>query len=118
MKKLIALLLVGAILFSVPLVANTEDDIAQYFHVAYAMYDGIELFGEVEIPDGVFFIRASFFLPGNQFFVLIIPISREGLFQQHIAVNCEYIAIGIVDSPAAIVPGQGAVFKTAAVSFI
>ena len=120
MKKLLALLLIGAILCTFPVAANTEDaeDISQFFHIAYAMYDGYELFGEVEIPDGVYFIRASFFLPENQFFVLIIPISREGLFQQHIAVNCQYIAIGIVDSPAAMIPGKGTVFKTAAVSFI
>ena len=120
MKKLLALLLIGAILCAFPIAANTEDaeDVSQFFHIAYAMYDGYELFGEVEIPDGTWFVRASFFLPGNQFFVLIIPISREGLFQLHIAVNCEHIAIGIVDSPAAMVPGKGAVFKTAIVSFI
>ena len=120
MKKLLSLLLVGAILFAVPVAVNTEEteDISQYFHIAYVLYDGYELFGGVEIPDGTWFVRASFFLPGNQFFVLIIPISREGLFQQHISVNCEHIAIEIVDSPAAIVPGHGTVFKTAVVSRI
>ena len=120
MKKLLALLLIGAILCAVPICANTEDteDISQYFHIAYAMYDGIELFGEVEIPDGTYFIRAAFFLPSYEFFVLIIPISREGLFQLRIAVNCESIVIGIADSPSALVPGQGTIYKTAAVSII
>ena len=118
MKKLLSILLVGVILCAVPISADTEDDISQYFHIAYAMYDGYELFGEVETPDGTYFIRATFVPPSHEFFVLIIPISREGLFQLYISVRCEYIAIGIVDCPSAICPGQGAVFKTAVVSFI
>ena len=116
MKKLMALLLIGAILCSVPVVAGTEDDTSQFFHIAYAAYDGSELFGEVEIPDGVFFIRATFFLPCNQFFVVIVPISREGLFELEIAVVCEYAAVVIVDSPAAIVPGNGVYYESAPVT--
>ena len=118
MKKLLALLLVGAILSAVPILADTEDDISQYFHIAYAMYDGIELFGEVEIPDGTYFIRATFLLPSYEFFVLIIPISREGLFALRIAVRCEQIVIGIVDRPSALVPGEGTIYETAAVTLI
>lgn len=120
MKKLLALLLVGAIICTVPIVANTEDaeDISQFFHVAYAFYDGLELFGEVEIPDGIYFVRASFFLPGNQFFVVIVPISREGLFELEIAIVCEYAAVVIVDSPAAIVPENGIYYESAPVTLI
>jgi len=118
MKKLLSLLLVGVILCAVPITADTEDDISQYFHIAYALYDGYELFGEVEIPDGVFFIRATFFLPCSQFFVVIVPISREGLFELEIAVVCEFAAIVIVDSPAAIVPGNGIYYESAQVTLI
>ena len=116
MKKLLVLLLIGAILCSAPFAAGTEDDTSQFFHIAYAAYDGYELFGEVETPDGVFFVRATFFLPCNQFFVVIVPISREGLFELEIAVVCEYAAVVIVDSPAAIVPGNGVCYESAPVT--
>lgn len=120
MKKLFVLLLVGAILCAVPACANTayDEDISQYVYIKYAMYDGLELFGDVEIPDGVFFVRASFFLARDEAVILIIPISREGLFQIDITGNFNYIAVGIVDSPCAIVPGCGTVYKTASVTFI
>ena len=116
MKKLMALLLIVVILCSAPVVAGTEDATSQIFHIAYAAYDGFELFGKVEIPDGVFFIRATFFLPCNQFFVVIVPISREGLFELEIAVVCEYAAVVIVDSPAAVVPGNGVYYESAPVT--
>ena len=120
MKKLLALLLIGAILCTFPVAANTEDaeDISQLFHVAYAFYDGLELFGEVEIPDGHFYIRATFFLPCNEFFVLTFPISREGTFSFFIAVNCEHISIVIVDRESALAPGSGTFYKSAPVKMI
>ena len=121
MKKLISLLLIGAILCAtIPVSAYTEDteDISQFFHVAYAFYDGCELFGEVEIPDGDYYIRATFFLPGDQFFVLTFPISREGTFSFFIAVNCEYISIVIVDSESALAPGSGTFYESAPVKMI
>ena len=118
MKKLLPLLLVLVILCAVPISAGTEEDPSQYFHIAYAMYDGYELFGEVEIPDGTYFIRATFFLPCSHFFVVIIPISREGLFQLDISVNCEFVAVVIVDSPAALVPGNGTFYEAAPVQLI
>ena len=120
MKRIIAVLIAGIMLCIIPCAAvtNGDEDISQYVHIKYAMYDGAELFGDVEIPDGVFFVRASFFLAKDEAVILIIPISREGLFQIDIAGNFVYIAIGIVDSPCAIVPGCGTVYKTAVVSMI
>lgn len=117
MKKLFALILAVIILFSIPCIVNSED-IAQYVHIAYAGYDGAELFGEVEIPDGQFFIRATFFLPGNTFFVVIFPISREGLFELDIYVDCEHIAIQVVDTASAYVPLTYTAYAAASVTFI
>ena len=118
MKKLLALFLAVIMLCSVHTSTGAEEDISQYVHIAYAGYDGVELFGEVEIPDGQFFIRATFFLPGNFFFVIIFPISREGLFQLYIDVDCEFITIQVVDSPMALLPMHGTVYASAPVSFI
>ncbi len=121
MKKLLSLLLIGAILCAtIPVSADTEDaeDISQFFHIAYAFYDGCELFGEVEIPDGDFYIRATFFLPCNQFFVLTFPISREGTFSFFIAVICESVSIVIVDRESALAPGSGTFYKSAPVKLI
>lgn len=114
MKMLLSLLLVGAILCSVPLFAVADGA----FHMDYAGYDGEELFGRVEIPPGVFFIRAVFFLPDQTCFAMIIPISPEGTFSLDIAVSCVYLAIGIVDSPCAIVPGYGEIHAPTVVPFI
>lgn len=116
MKKLLALALVAALVCLVTGISAEENE--QSFHVEYAMYDGIELFGSVEIPDGTYFIRAAFFLRDGTFFVVIVPISREGLFQLPIAVNCACAVISIVDSPSAIIPGQGTIYKTEAVKLI
>jgi hypothetical protein len=120
MKKLLAALLAGILLCLTPCVAvtNGDEDISQYIHIKYAMYDGLELFGDVEIPDGDFYIRATFFLPGDQYFVLIVPISREGLFQAYIAVCCESATIAVVDRPSAIVPGCGIWYLSAPVTMI
>ena len=121
MKKLLSLLLIGVILCTtIPVAAHTEneEDISQFFHIAYAYYDGTELFGEVEIPDGDFYIRATFFLPCEQFFVLTFPISREGTFSFFIAVNCESISISIVDRETTLAPGSGLFYKSAPVKLI
>ena len=114
MKKLLALLLAGAILCSVPLLGAADGA----FHMDYAGYDGQELFGRAEVPDGAYFIRAVFFLPDATFFVMIIPISIEGTFSLDIAVSCVYLAVGIVDSPCAIVPGYSEIHAPTVVDFI
>ena len=118
MKKLFALFLAVIMLCSVHTSTGAEEDISQYVHIAYAGYDGAELFGEVEIPDGQFFIRATFFMPGNTFFVVIFPISREGLFQLDIYVDCEHIAVQVVDTAAAFVPLTYTPYAAAAVTYI
>lgn len=117
MKKLLAFLLVILFLCTLP-GAGVAEEISQSVHIVYAGYDGMELFGQVEIPDGVFFVRASFFLPNDLFFVIVFPISREGLFQLYIAVPCTNIAISIVDSPCALIPDHGTFYDAAPVTLI
>ena len=79
----------------------------EHIHIAYAYYYRNELFGWAEMIDGVYFARVTFFLSNSAWFVLIIPVDKDGSFSLDIAVNCESIVIAIVDSPMALDPTQG-----------
>lgn len=87
-------------------------------HIEYAVYDGMEFEGRAEIQDGQYFARISFFLEGDINIAVIVPVSREGLFQLDIASNCKYAVAAIVDSPMALLPGHGIVYDTIEVQIL
>ena len=109
MKKIYALML-AFYLFVCPIWNSgsmENEGLPIYIYIQYAVYDGFSLEGRAEIGEGTYFARATFFLPNDQCFVLIIPISREGLFLADIACNCVSAVVWIVDSPCALVSSQG-----------
>ena len=57
-------------------------------------------------------VRLTFFLPGNEFFLLFAPIEPDGTFRAYVLADCEHLAVQIVDDPYAIVPGQYTVLSS------
>ena len=107
MKRLCALILALCFLVGFIFSAALASIDSPPVHIQYALYDGFSLEGRVETGEGLYFARTTFFLRNNQYFILIVPISREGLFLADIACDCVSAVVWIVDSPCALVPGQG-----------
>ena len=84
--------------------------------IVHASYNGFELFGVAEIPEEKeMWVRLTFFLPGNEFFLLFAPIEPDGTFRAYVLADCEHLAVQIVDDPYAIVPGQYTVYDASGV---
>ena len=119
MKKLISMILALALVFALTMPALAEsipiDDLPKAqarAHAVYTCYNGSEVYGLMEVPeDGVeYWVRLTFFLPHDDFFLLIVPIGPDGTFQAYICTDCVHLAVQIVDEPCAIAPGSFTVY--------
>ena len=106
MKKLISLLLALCLALALLLPAWAE---THRPHTVYACYNGHEVFGLVDVPEGdetEYWARLTFFLEDSNAFVLLFcPVQPDGTFQCGISANVLHLSIQIVDNPLAMVPG-------------
>ena len=107
MKKLISLILALCLVLTVPLLPAAAE--THRPHTVYACYNGHEVFGLVDVPEGdetEYWARLTFFLEdSNAFFLLFCPIQPDGTFQCNISANVRHLSIQIVDDPKADLPG-------------
>jgi len=92
----------GGILFA--MAANAEETP----HVVYTHYNGTELFGIAEAPDG-WWARVTMYIDDDSYFVLFAPILPNGTFQAWIFSMCRYITVAVTDYPIIHAQAQGAV---------
>lgn len=112
MKKVIlsTLFIVAIFCFATLNTAQTEP-VPDTPHVVYTYYDGVEMTGLAEIPDGgEYYVRLTFFIEGDRFFILFAPIDQNGEFHTYVVANCERLVVQVVDNPHAIQPGSYTVY--------
>lgn len=85
---------------------DPEDVIVTVPHIVHTHYTEEWLFALVDLPeDGAeYFMRITFFIPGNTFFILVLPIEADGTLFFYITCDTEYIAMQVVDRMDAIIP--------------
>ena len=86
---------------------NAEDAVVTDPHIIHVNYTDNQLYALVELPEDGFayFMRVTFFLPGNTYFVIVQPIAEDGTLDLRIACYAEYISMEIVDRLDALYPG-------------
>ncbi len=86
--------------------AENGDDAAIYEpHFVHVHYTEETLHGIVDAPsDGPYFVRVTFILPTNTFFVIVTPV-KDWEFCIRIACVAEYVAMELVDRQDAFCPG-------------
>lgn len=86
---------------------NPEDAAVTEPHIIYTHYTSEWLYALVDLPeDGAeYFMRITFFIPGNMFFVLVLPIADDGTFFFWISCPAEYVAMQVADRQDALIPG-------------
>lgn len=86
---------------------DVEDVAVTDPHIIHVKYTDYQLYALVELPEDGFayFMRVTFFLPGNAYFVIVQPVAEDGTLDLRIACYAEYISMEIVDRLDALVPG-------------
>ena len=88
-------------------VPDVDDVVVTDPHIIHVKYTDYQLYALVELPEDGFacFMRVTFFLPGNTYFVIVQPIAEDGTLDLRISCYAEYISMEIVDRLDALVPG-------------
>lgn len=102
MMKYVALVLAALIATSSLLPSDVQGE--GTFVIKDVTYYDYELKGEVIVPQGEYYVRITLFLEGDRYIVLTDKI-QDHQFCVHVAANCEYVAVMIVDRLNAFSPG-------------
>ena len=68
-------------------------------HIVYTRYDGAELFGIAEVPDGEYYAKVTMYIEGYRYFILFVPIQPDGTFQSWLWADCYYMTVSVTEYP-------------------
>ena len=108
----LALILVSSFTWSA-YAEQAQDEVQIHPHIIYTISTSEGISGIVDLPEdgNAYFVRITFFLPYNTFFVVILPIV-DGEFDLRICCSAEYISMQLVDEPDAFLPGTYTVYDS------
>ena len=74
--------------------------------------------GHVFTDKDGYYIRATLFYKDNYYFIVVIPVGENGVWELLIRGDVEHASLQVVDRPDAFVPGEYIVYDCMGIDFI
>lgn len=98
-KILVFILSLALFLAAFVFTARAEETTAP--HIVYTRFTMDGLYGLVDLPDdgNTYYMRFTFFLPGDTYFVMLSPVPDAGYFYIWISCHSEHITMELIGRP-------------------